>query len=603
MAAGTMISSGLFLLPGLAFAVSGPAVVVAYALASILVIPAMLSRAELSTAMPKAGGSYFFVKRSLGALAGILAGVADWFSLSLKSAFALLGIGAFAALAYPDVSSLQVKLIAIGSCMLFTALNLFSIESVSRAQIPLVLVLLGILSLYTVEGLSLVKVERFADFVPFGIESVFATAGIVFVSYGGLTKIANVAEEVHLPGRNIPLGMFLAFFVVALLYVVVVFVTVGTVEPEALAGSLTPISLGASASMGRIGCVALAVAAILAFIAAANAGIAAASRVPLAMSRDGLLPSFMGWASPVRAMPYVAILTTSGFMVLVIGFLSIEELVKTASTMMLLLFALDNLAVIVMRASRVQGYRPIFRAPLYPWMQALAITSYGFLILEMGLLPILITGAFGLLGLLWYAAYYGVCANRQSALIHLVERVTSRKLVDGTLEEELRKIVHERDKIVEDRFDGLIRRCEVLDIERAIPASQMFAAVAAALAPRLGISESTLLELFLERERESSTVVGHGIAIPHVIAEGKGLFDMALVRCKQGIFFSDAHPHVHTAFILVGSSDQRNYHLRALMAIAHIAQEHGFDQKWLEATSIQQMRDMLLLSGRKRTAV
>ena len=98
IAAGAMISSGLFVLPGIAFQKAGPAMILSYVLAGLLVIPAMLSKAELATAMPKAGGSYFFVERSLGPLLGTVAGLLSWFSLALKAAFALVGIGALSVL-------------------------------------------------------------------------------------------------------------------------------------------------------------------------------------------------------------------------------------------------------------------------------------------------------------------------------------------------------------------------------------------------------------------------------------------------------------------------------------------------------------------------
>ncbi len=600
IAAGAMISSGLFVLPGIAFAATGPAVILAYALASVLVIPSLLSKAELATAMPKAGGSYFFIERSMGPLAGTLAGLAGWFSLTLKSAFALLGIGAFAALVYPDITSLQVKLIAIAFCVIFTILNLVSIESVGRTQIALVLVLLALLILYVGKGIGEVRVESFTDFMPKGFGAVVATAGLVFVSFGGLTKITSIAEEVRNPGRNIPLGMFIAFFVVSALYISVVFVTVGLVPAESLSGSLTPISLGASVSMGRLGVVALAIAAILAFATTANSGIASASRSPMAMSRDGLLPSFLQKLSPGRGIPYMSVIGTSGFMVLVIAFLTLEDLIKTASTMKLVLFALVNVSVIVMRESKIQGYRPVFRSPFYPWAQIAAIGCYGFLIIGMGPLPMVITGVFCLLATGWYAAYCKVSERRQSALVHLVQRVTSKELVDGSLESELRHIVHERDKIVVDRFDKLIKDCEIIDIDGSVTGREMFSMVARILAPRLDIPESRLQKLLHERERESSTIVGPGIAIPHIIVDGDHLFDMVLVRCREGITFYDKQPHVHTAFVLVGTRDERNYHLRALMAIAQIAQETGFELKWLAATSVQDMRNILLLSGRTR---
>lgn len=72
---GAMFSSGFFLLPGLATAKAGPAAILAYFLAGVLVLPAMFSQAELSTAMPKAGGTYYFLDRSLGPMAGTVGGL------------------------------------------------------------------------------------------------------------------------------------------------------------------------------------------------------------------------------------------------------------------------------------------------------------------------------------------------------------------------------------------------------------------------------------------------------------------------------------------------------------------------------------------------
>ena len=91
IASGAMISSGLFVLPGIAYAVAGPAIIVSYALAGLLMVPTMLAKAELATAMPKSGGSYFFVERSLGPLVGTFAGLAIWFSIALKASFAVIG--------------------------------------------------------------------------------------------------------------------------------------------------------------------------------------------------------------------------------------------------------------------------------------------------------------------------------------------------------------------------------------------------------------------------------------------------------------------------------------------------------------------------------
>lgn len=92
-----MISSGIFVLPGLAHAKAGPAVVFSYFLAGLLATAGLLSIAELTTAMPKAGGDYFYISRGLGPATGTIAGLLSWFSLSLKSAFALIGMAVLVA--------------------------------------------------------------------------------------------------------------------------------------------------------------------------------------------------------------------------------------------------------------------------------------------------------------------------------------------------------------------------------------------------------------------------------------------------------------------------------------------------------------------------
>ncbi len=107
-----MISSGLFVLPAVIFLKAGPAILAAYFLASLFTLPALFSKAELATALPRSGGDYFFIDRSFGSLFGTFTGFAAWFSLSLKSAFALVGIGIFLFPLFPSAGANTVKIIA-----------------------------------------------------------------------------------------------------------------------------------------------------------------------------------------------------------------------------------------------------------------------------------------------------------------------------------------------------------------------------------------------------------------------------------------------------------------------------------------------------------
>ncbi|MFC1502140.1 amino acid permease [bacterium] len=602
VASGAMISSGLFVLPGLAYAKAGPAMVLSYLMAGIFIIPSMMAKAELSTAMPRAGGTYFFIERSLGPVVGTFGGFANWFSLSFKSAFALVGIGAFALLIKPDLTPWQIKIIAVAACLLFTVFNLISVRMSGNLQIALVFSLIVILLFYIGRGFIATHPDRYVPFMPNGLGSVFSTAGLVFVSFGGLTKVTSMAEEVKNPVRNIPLGMFLSFGVVTLLYILAVGVTIGIVDGSILSGSPVPLSMGAKQILGYGGVVVLTIAAIAAFITTANAGIMASSRTPMAMSRDHLLPKLFSRVNRRFKTPTLSILLTSGFMIVVILLLSMEDLVKTASTLKILLFLLVNISVIIMRESKIQNYRPKYRVPLYPWLPIGAMITYVFLLIEMGIVPLVISFGFFIVGWIGYWVYSRFRVHRKSALMHIVERISARELHSKTLEKELREIVIERDEIIEDRFDALIRKCEILDLPEPESMESIFKNIARILAGRLKVDESFLFHGFVEREKESSTVIRPGLAIPHVIVPEKNRFDILLVRCKKGLNLACSPDKVHTMFVLVGSVDERNYHLRALMAIAQIAQEANFEKKWMAARTNEELRDVILLSNRKRDA-
>lgn len=599
---GAMISSGLFILPAIAFSKAGPAVILSYLIAGLLLIPAVLSKAELVTAMPKAGGIYFYLERALGPAAGTFGGLANWFSLTLKSAFALLGMAIFAMLIYPHSSEMQIRIVAAAFCLFFTSISLIGVKVTGRLQILLVIILLVLLGLYFFRGINYIQLQRYVPFMPFGMGSVFATAGFVFVSYGGLTEMVSIAEEVKNPNRDIPLGMILALGMTTLLYVLVVAVTIGLVGAKELKNTFVPISLGATTCMWGVGMMLIALAAFIAFITTANAGILSASRFPMAMSGDQLLPSFFQKVNFRYKTPHMSILITGGFMILAVLFLKLEDLVITASTLMIILFMFVNIAVIIMRESKIPSYRPTLQAPLYPWLQIFGVIISGFIIFEMGRVSLSITGIFVAVSLAWYLIYARFRVNRQSALMHVVERVTDRKLVDATLHSELKQILIERDNIVEDRFDHLIKNCVLLDIDHSLSAEDAFRRLAEVLSPRLNIDQKILFDLFTKREAESSTVIAPGLAIPHILVEGKRKFDIIVVRCKDGIIFPETPEPVHTMFVLVGSMDERNFHLSALAAIAQIAQDKLFDRNWLKARNTEELRDIIFLAERKRIA-
>lgn len=594
LAAGAMVSSGLFVLPGLAHAQAGPAVVFSYFFAGCLAATGMLSLAEIITAMPKAGGDYFYITRTLGPAAGAVSGLLTWFSLTLKSSFALVGIMAFLPAELP-VDKLTA---GVGIGILFVAINLKGTKHAGRLQVFLVLLLLGLLSVYIFTGVNKLKTEYFQPFLPNGWPAVFSTAGMVFVAYGGLLNIASVAEEVRDPGRNIPLGMIYSLIVIIITYTLTVFITSGVLPGKELDHSLTPISDGARAFMGDWGYWTVGIAAVLAFISTANAGLMSASRYLLALSRDRLIPELFGNVTP-KGAPVNAVLFTGFFMIAAL-FLDTEALVKAASTVMLLTYFLANACLIVLRESGLLNYRPKFRAPGYPWLQISGMAGFSLLILEMGYQAIIISLTLVTGGLLFYWFYGRVKAARESALLHLLERVTDQQMVQGELENELREILKERDDLCADTFDRLTRTGLILDLNGVESVDQLFSGISQHISLKWNIDASVAADQLSLREQRGSTILVDGVAISDIPHPDPEECAMLAVRLSPGVKLQPNQEPVIAFFVILTGSARQNDYLHALAALVQVTHHLAFTADWRSARDGDRLRDVLLLGPRRR---
>ena len=151
-----------------------------------------------------------------------------------------------------------------------------------------------------------------------------------------------------------------------------------------------------------------------------------------------------------------------------------------------------------------------------------------------------------------------------------------------------------------DRFDLLVEKAVVADLKQEMDKNAFFEQAAKQLSKQVDSSASTLFEMLTQRENEMTTVLAPGLAIPHIIIKGEHQFGMLIVRSKKGIIFSPQTPSVHAAFVLVGTRDERRFHLEALSAIAKIVMDPRFDHKWLRARSVRALKELLLTADRDR---
>lgn len=577
-----------------------------YLLAALIVLPGLLSSVELTTAMPRAGGIYYFLDRSMGPLIGTIGGFGSWIALILKAAFALIGVGAYLQLFFP---TLAFGPVAAGLAVLLGLVNWLGAKKTGSAQVFLLIGLFALLLWFC--GFGLLEME-FGQLGPvFRPESagLVATAGLVVVSYMGLTKVASVAEEVKNPERNIPLGTFLAFGTAVLVYVVGTMVMIGVTGAEVLAaadsghGDLTPVATVARDMAGTAGAVVMTVAALLAVLSGANAGILSASRYPLAMGRDRILPDVLGRVG-ARGTPTLGIVVTVGVIVLCVTAFDPTGIAKLASAFKLVMFGLGCIAVIVMRESGIPSYDPGYRSPLYPGMQILGILAPAWLIFEMGLLPTLFTAALILGGAMWFTYYAKERVDREGAIFHVFERLGRQR--DDRLDVELREIMKERGPREADPFDELFTRAQVIDVDDSVSFGELARRAGDMLAAQLHGRDGELADGFLAGTRIGATPVSHGVALPHVRLNSIREPHLVLARVRGGVQFeqgTEAHEHATTnpvrgVFFLAGPVDDPGRHLRILAALARRVDQDAFMPEWLAASGAAELKEALFRNER-----
>lgn len=616
IATGAMFSSGFFLLPGLAAAETGPSVFLAYLVSGLIVLPTMFSVAELATAMPKAGGTYYIIDRSLGPLIGTIGGYGSWLALVLKSAFALIGMGAYLSI-YFDVPIIPVAIILT---LVFGVLNIVGAKETTALQKILVSTLVSIMIFYIVQGLfavfsiDIIEVtqRQFTPLFTNGAGGFFATVGMVFVSYAGLTKVASIAEEVKDPDKNIPYGMFLSIITAILVYVIGVYIMVALLEPSTFREDLTPVATAGKVFMdwlpNDLGILLIVVAAVAAFASTGNAGIMSASRYPLAMARDHLITGKFSKVSK-NGTPYLAIIATVLLMIISLLTLNVAEVAKLASAFQLLLFGLLNFCIIVMRESRIAGYDPGFNSPLYPWLQIIGIISSIVLILEMGFLSILFTTVISIFAIAWYYYYARNKTDREGAIFHIHERLGKRK--DHGLEREMKGIIREKGLRKEDPYEKVISRSVVLDeTDPKLSYKEIIHNASDKISKSIGMTTEEVFDLFWESQDLDTIPFVPGIAFHHIKIKQDIPSEILLVRISENISLNptgyemlskedqDEIKKIRSIIFLVSSSENARQHLRILAHLSEVVDDDRFMIRWKHAKNDDELREVLLRDDR-----
>ncbi|MEY7849560.1 amino acid permease [Natrarchaeobius sp. A-rgal3] len=453
---GTMIGAGIFVLPGVAAQEAGPVVVISFIIGGCIAMVNAFSVSELGTAMPKAGGAYYYINRALGPLAGSISGMGDWIGLAFASAFYCIGfggyladlldgttisiplLGTFTLLPVIDLGTIALGTIEIGltlneiqigaiiAGLVFVGVNYMGAKETGGIQTAIVTILLGILTIFAIVGFfsfdwGTVAVD--GSYTPEGTAAILPGAALVFVSYLGYAKIATVGEELKNPGRNLPIAIIGSVGIVMVIYTILVGLLMGLIPhqeffleevenaPMSYAAEVVfdyqlPVA-GFEIPILGIGVTSITLAALLATASSANASILASARINFAMGRDKIVSDKLNEIHPRFATPYRSIAVT-GFLIIVfiIGLgETVEILSSAASVLHLVVYALINASLIVFRETNPPEYDPDFEVPFYPFLPIAGFVLSLGLIWFMDPIATLISMVFVVFAIVWYFGY------------------------------------------------------------------------------------------------------------------------------------------------------------------------------------------------------
>ena len=214
--------------------------------------------------------------------------------------------------------------------------------------------------------------------------SVMAAAALLFFVYLGFEEIANLAEEVRNPGRDIPTALFVSLAVTTGLYIAVAFAVVSLAAPSELAASEAPLA----AAVQKVWPSAANVLSAIALFATANTvliTVIATSRLAFSMARDKEISSVFAQLLPVRQTPWIAAILAFAMAAVLVPIGSVKILAEMSSFAALVAFFAVNVVLIVLRY-RMPGHKRPFRVPLaigrLPVLPILAIAAIVLLLIH-----------------------------------------------------------------------------------------------------------------------------------------------------------------------------------------------------------------------------
>jgi amino acid transporter len=350
---GGMVGGGIFAVLGEAVSLAHGATPVAFAIAGIVAVFTAYSNAKLSVTYQSEGGIVTFIDKAFGD--NVLSGSVNlmlWLSylvtISLyATAFAFYGETFF------TQKSIWLHHLLISVAIIIPAvINLISASFVGKSETIIVVIKVALLVFVVIAGASYVEPERMSP-VHWGTPLSIVTAGmIIFVAYEGFELIANSAEDIKNPDKNLPRAFYISVIIVVALYILISIITVGNVSEEVLMKAKDyALAVAAKPSLGQTGFILVAAAALLSTFSAINATIYGNARLGYIIAKDGKLPRSLMDEGKKSGVPFKGVAYTTLLSLILANSIDLTEIAIIGSAGFLLIFTLVNLSAYTLRSN------------------------------------------------------------------------------------------------------------------------------------------------------------------------------------------------------------------------------------------------------------
>src|SRR6516225_11280678 len=248
-----MVGAGIFSLLGAAGEVAGAAVWLSFLIAGAIALLQGYSFAKMGARYPSAGGMLEYVRRGFGD--GPVLGIVAWlllFTNAIITAMVAVSFGSYAASAVNDSGTTATKLFAVLLLLVMTGLNIVGSKAVARTQTVVVVVVIGILTVFAISTLANLHPHLLAFSGYPSFKDIVSSVALTFFAFLGFGVITFTAKDLANPARELPRAMYLALGIATVIYIAVALGVFGTLTvQEVIKSGGTALAVAAEPALGK----------------------------------------------------------------------------------------------------------------------------------------------------------------------------------------------------------------------------------------------------------------------------------------------------------------------------------------------------------------